>query len=46
MGLKAGRHCVARLMRLNDLSCMPRKRFKVTTDSRHHEPVAENLLDR
>ncbi len=46
MGLKAGRHCVARLMRLNDLSCMPQKRFKVTTDSRHHESVAENLLDR
>jgi transposase InsO family protein len=46
MGLKAGRHRVARLMRLNDLSCLPQKRFKVTTDSQHHEPVAENILDR
>jgi len=33
-------------MRLNDLSCLPRRRFKVTTDSRHHEPVAPNILDR
>ena len=45
-GVKAGRKRVARLMRLNDLGCLPRKRFRVTTDSRHHEPVAENILDR
>jgi len=46
MGLNVGRIRVARLMRLNDLSCLPRRRFKVTTDSRHHEPVAPNILDR
>ena len=46
MGVKVGRKRVARLMRLNDLSCLPRMRFQVTTDSRHHEPVAENILDR
>jgi putative transposase len=46
MGIKVGRNRVARLMRLDDLSCLPRKRFKVTTDSRHHEPVAGNILDR
>jgi hypothetical protein len=33
-------------MRENGLSCLPRKRFQVTTDSRHYEPVAENILDR
>jgi putative transposase len=46
MGIKVGRKRVARLMRLNGLSCLPRRRFQVTTDSRHHEPVAENILDR
>jgi len=44
-GLKAGRNCVARPMRLNDQSCLPPKQYQVTTDSRHHEPVAENILD-
>ena len=46
MGIKVGRKRVARLMSRNDLSCRPAKRFQVTTDSRHHEPVAENVLDR
>lgn len=46
MGTRVGRKRVARLMRQNGLSCMPRRRFQVTTDSRHHEPVAENILDR
>lgn len=46
MGLSVGRKRVARLMKLHDLSCRYRKRFQVTTDSRHHELVAENILDR
>ena len=46
MGIMVGRKRVARLMRLNNLSCRPAKRFQVTTDSRHHESVAENILDR
>lgn len=46
MGIRVGRKRVARLMRENGLFCLPRKRFQVTTDSRHHEPVAENILDR
>ena len=37
---------VARLMRLNDRTCKSNKKFKITTDSRHKEPVAENILDR
>jgi len=43
MGIKIGRKRVARLMRL---PCLPRRRFQVTTDSAHHEPVAENIPDR
>jgi transposase InsO family protein len=46
MGINVGRKRVARLMKLHDLSCRSRKRFQVTTDSRHHEPVAANILDR
>jgi transposase InsO family protein len=46
MGIKVGRNRIARLMRLNDLSCLPHRRFRITTDSKHHEPVAENILDR
>jgi transposase InsO family protein len=45
-GIKVGRKRVARLMRQNGLSCLPRVRFQATTDSAHHEPVAENILDR
>lgn len=46
MGIKVGRKRVARLIRCNELSCLPLRRFQVTTDSRHQEPVAENILDR
>lgn len=45
-GIVVGHNRVARLMRLNDLQCKSPKRFKRTTNSRHSEPVAENLLDR
>ena len=37
---------VARIMRENDLVAKRRRKFKVTTDSNHRLPVAENLLDR
>jgi putative transposase len=37
---------VERLMRENSLRAKRVKKFKVTTDSRHSEPVADNLLDR
>jgi putative transposase len=39
-------HGIARLMRANKLNCRPRKKFITTTNSRHHEPVAPNILDR
>ena len=44
-GLACCRNTVARLMRRLDLQAVTVKSFKVrTTDSRHHLPVAENLL--
>jgi len=46
MGINVSRKRVAQLIRSNELSCLPRKRFKVTTNSRHQEPVAENILNR
>lgn len=37
---------VARLMRNMGLKCRTVKKFVATTDSKHNEPVAPNLLDR
>ena len=37
---------VARLMHLAQLMAVTRKRFVITTDSKHGLPVAENVLDR
>jgi transposase InsO family protein len=39
-----GRNRVARLMRDHDLLARVPRRFRVTTDSAHHLPVAPNLL--
>src|SRR3954463_6425807 len=43
-GYRIGRKRVARLMREDDIRA--KRKFKVTTDSRHDHPVAPNLLDR
>jgi len=43
-GYHYGRHKVARLMRIEGLSGVPKRRFKVTTQSDPSHPVAENLL--
>jgi putative transposase len=40
------RQCVAKHMRDMGLRCKTTKKFIVTTDSKHKEPVAPNLLDR
>nr|WP_241235127.1 IS3 family transposase [Amphritea opalescens] len=40
------RRRISRLMKEESLSCITRRKFKVTTDSRHNKPVAQNLLDR
>jgi putative transposase len=43
---RVGRKRVARLMREQGLQSRRKRRFRVTTDSRHAEPVARNLLAR
>ncbi len=43
---KVGKNRVARIMKENNLHCRSVKKFKVTTDSKHNEPVADNILDR
>jgi len=45
-GVRTSRKRVARLMRMQSLFVRRRKRFRVTTDSAHTLPVAENLLAR
>lgn len=44
-GISAGRHRVAKLMRLDGLKGKQRKRFTRTTDSDHSLPIAPNLLN-
>lgn len=44
-GLAVGRRRMARLMRENGLVARQERRFKRTTDSEHHWPVAPNLLE-
>ncbi len=43
---KVGKNRVAMIMKENGLQCKSVKKFKVTTDSRHNNPVAENILNR
>jgi len=45
-GVACGRHRVARLMRLAGIRGKQRRRWRVTTDSRHAFAVAPNRLDR
>jgi transposase InsO family protein len=45
-GFTAGKERVERLMRHNAIRARHKRCYKVTTDSRHGLPVAENLLDR
>jgi putative transposase len=45
-GVRTARKRVARLMRLAQLQARPRRRSVRTTDSRHSEPIAPNLLAR
>jgi transposase InsO family protein len=39
-------YLVARLMKQQELCAKARRKFKVTTDSRHSKPIHENLLQR
>lgn len=45
-GVKVGVHRIKRLRRKLGLRCRQKRKFKVTTDSRHNLPVAPNLLER
>ena len=45
-GRPIGTKRVARLMRDRRIAARPKRRFKVTTDSRHRQPVAPNLVGR
>jgi len=45
-GFTAGDMRVERLMRENGIRARHKRKFKVTTDSKHGLPVADNLLDR
>ncbi len=45
-GEKVGRGRVARIMRQNGIRGKQQRRYKVTTDSNHHLPVARNVLKR
>lgn len=45
-GFRCGKNRVARLMKANGLQAVAKRKFKVTTDSRHDYPIAPNLLNR
>jgi transposase InsO family protein len=45
-GHRIGKHRVARLMRENGIVSRHKRKFRVTTDSNHTHPIAENILQR
>ena len=45
-GESSSRNRVARLMRKCQLKARRKRKYRVTTDSKHNFPVAKNLLDR
>jgi len=45
-GITVSRRRIGRLMVQAGLWCKTKKRFKVTTDSKHNKPIAPNLLKR
>jgi len=46
LGFRCGKTRVSRLMREAGVQARPRRQFRVTTQSRHAEPVVPNVLDR
>lgn len=44
-GFVAGRDRIARLRHEMDIGCKQKRKFRVTTDSNHDFPVAENILN-
>ena len=45
-GISISRRRVAKLMRSGGLCCKTKRKFRVTTDSKHDQPIAPNLLNR
>ncbi len=45
-GLKVSEVTVSRIMKENGIRSVVSKKFKVTTNSNHKEPISANLLDR
>jgi putative transposase len=45
-GIVAGLNRIKRLRKLHGIRCTHKKKFRVTTDSKHNLPVVENLLNR
>jgi putative transposase len=45
-GLSVSRRRIGRLLKKAGLSCKTTRKFKVTTDSKHNNPIAPNLLNR
>ena len=44
-GFSCSKNRVARLMRKHGITARTKKRFKVTTNSKHHLPIAPNLVE-
>ena len=45
-GFKVGKYRVRRLMQANGIRAIGKRKFAVTTDSKHTLPIAQNLLQR
>ncbi len=45
-GIQAGMDCIKLIRRKLGLRCKQKRKFKVTTDSKHNLPVAPNRLGR
>jgi transposase InsO family protein len=45
-GMRVGKERVRKLMKQHGIKAKTKRKFKVTTDSRHHLPVAANLVQR
>jgi putative transposase len=46
INIKASRQLVAKLMRINHMRSIVKRKFKITTDSSHKYPVVQNILNR
>ncbi len=44
--IRCSENRVAKLMRVNDIVAVQRRKFRVTTNSKHDYPVWPNVLDR